>query len=76
MLIQINYIGGGIGSIMLSLLLFYRGLNHLMNLQAEWQSFLKQSGAFRMFSEVTEKMKNFKESTGNIPFTSINKKIT
>jgi ABC-type multidrug transport system fused ATPase/permease subunit len=75
MLIQINYIGGGIGSIILSLLLFYRGLNHLMNLQSEWQSFLRQSGAFRMVSEVTEKMKNFKESTGNIIFTSIKEEI-
>jgi ABC-type multidrug transport system fused ATPase/permease subunit len=75
MLIQINYIGGGIGSIILSLLLFYRGLNHLMNLQSEWQSFLRQSGAFRMVSEVTEKMKNFKEQTGDIAFTSINKEI-
>jgi ABC-type multidrug transport system fused ATPase/permease subunit len=75
MLIQINYIGGGIGSIILSLLLFYRGLNHLMNLQSEWQSFLRQSGAFRMVSEVTEKMKNYKESSGNIIFTSIKEEI-
>src|SRR5690606_22628194 len=76
MLIQINYIGGGIGSIILSLLLFYRGLNYLLSLQSEWQTFLRQSGAFRMVSEVTEKLTRNKETAGSLPFTSIQREIS
>ena len=75
MLIQINYIGGGIGSIILSLLLFYRGLNYLMSLQSEWQVFLRQSGGFRMVEEVTEKMKRNKEINGSLTFNRIQKGI-
>jgi ABC-type multidrug transport system fused ATPase/permease subunit len=75
MLIQINYIGGGIGSIILSLLLFYRGLNHLLNLQSEWQGFLRHSGGFRMVDEVTTKMKKEKEILGPIEFKSIQKEF-
>lgn len=76
MLIQINYIGGGIGSIILSLLLFYRGLNYLLSLQSEWQVFLRQSGAFRMVSEVTDILERNKEISGTLPFTSIEKEIS
>jgi ABC-type multidrug transport system fused ATPase/permease subunit len=75
MLIQINYIGGGIGSIILSLLLFYRGLNHLLSLQSEWQAFLRQSGGFRMVAEVTKKMTDEKEISGTIEFESLQKEL-
>lgn len=75
MLIQVNYIGGGISSIILSLLLFYRGLNYLMALQLDWQNFIRQSGSFRMVSEVSEKMKNYKEETGGTSFTYLKEEI-
>ena len=75
MLIQVNFIGGGIGSIILSLLLFYRGLSHLMALQTDWQSFIRFSGGFRMIEEVTNEMKNNKETSGSIAFKTIRHKI-
>src|SRR5690606_24383027 len=62
-------------SIILSVLLFYRGLNYLMSLQSEWQVFLRQSGGFRMVEEVTEKMKWNKEINGSLTFNRIQKGI-
>lgn len=75
MFIQINWLGGGIGSIILSLLLFYRGLNSMLSIQNDWQGFLQNSGAFRMVSEVAGKMESLREQTGNIPFESIQREI-
>ena len=75
MFVQINWMGGGIGSIILSLLLFYRGLNSMLSIQNDWQSFLQNSGAFRMVSEVARKMESLREPTGSTPFRSIEKEI-
>lgn len=72
---QVNFVGGSISSIFLSLLLFYRGLSYLISLQSDWQNFLHQSGAFRMVSEVTGQMKSFEEKSGNVQFTSIKNHI-
>jgi ABC-type multidrug transport system fused ATPase/permease subunit len=74
-LIQIHWVGGGIASIILALLLFYRGLNHMMSSQNDWQTFLYNSGAFRTVSEVSDKMKSFEEPTGSRPFTHLKEGI-
>jgi subfamily B ATP-binding cassette protein MsbA len=73
--VQVNWVRGEVGSIMLSLLLFYRGLNHLLSLQNEWQSFLHYSGAFRMVYEMKEQIGNHREVTGSVRFQSFNKEI-
>jgi ABC-type multidrug transport system fused ATPase/permease subunit len=70
-LIQVHFVGGGIGSIILALMLFYRGLNYMMSLQNDWQSFLYN----RMVSEVSSAIKNHEEPVGAIPFTRINKEL-
>lgn len=75
MIIQVKWMGGSVGSIILSLLLFYRGLQNLMNLQNDWQGFLRFSGAFRMVSEATDRMKVHQESVGSLNFTTIKKEI-
>lgn len=74
-LVQIHWVGGGIGSIILALLLFYRGLNHMMTLQNDWQNFLYNSGAFRMVSEVSAQMESHEEHNGAIPFETLNDEI-
>ncbi|MBD0332075.1 MAG: ABC transporter ATP-binding protein [Chitinophagaceae bacterium] len=73
--VQLNWIGGSLGSIILSLLLFYRGLNFLLTIQNEWQSFIVSSGAFKTISEVTEKMKRLKEIQGAISFKCLKEGI-
>ena len=74
--IQVNMLGGSIGSIILSLLLFYRGLQNLMNLQSDWQTFLRHSGAFRSVSETDANMKTFLEPSGGTTFTAVKKEIS
>ncbi|MDQ3534604.1 MAG: ATP-binding cassette domain-containing protein [Bacteroidota bacterium] len=73
--IQLNLIGGSLGSIILSLLLFYRGLNYLLTIQKEWQSFILNSGAIQNVCEVSERMQELKEPGGNRKFEVINEKI-
>lgn len=73
--IQINWIGGNLGSIILSLLLFYRGLNVLMTIQSEWQGFLNNHGSMRTVFEVSDTMSTMKEVQGTRTFTSFEKEI-
>ncbi len=73
--IQINWMGGNLGSIVLSLLLFYRGLNFLMNLQTEWQNFLYNVGALQTVSEVSHNMQKMHEEQGQEIFSSIKNNI-
>jgi subfamily B ATP-binding cassette protein MsbA len=74
--VQVNWVGGAIGSIILSLLLFYRGLTHLLSLQNEWQSFLHYTGSFQMVYEMKDKISGFKEVSGTIPFQRLNRGIS
>ncbi len=73
--IQINWMGGNLGSIILSLLLFYRALTFLMGTQNQWQSFIQNTGAMRTVSELSQSMNFYAEVKGAINFTSIEKDI-
>lgn len=75
MMIQVNVMGGSITSIILSLLLFYRGLGFLLTLQSDWQDFIRNCGSFRLVNEVTDDMKAYKENRGEIQFTSVKSEI-
>ncbi len=73
--IQINWMGGNMGSIILSLILFYRALTFLLQIQAQWQSFVQMTGAMRTVSELSETMYNHVEIDGSKTFKSIEKEI-
>ncbi|MEO6220887.1 MAG: ABC transporter ATP-binding protein, partial [Ginsengibacter sp.] len=73
--IQLNWLGGNLGSIILSLLLFYRALTFLMGIQFHWQSFIQNTGAMRTVADLSEIMKSDNESHGNIPFISMENEI-
>ncbi len=51
--LQVTYIGEGLSSILISVMLFYRALNVLMALQTNWNSFMQTIGAL-------ENMQDFK----------------
>ena len=74
--IQVNWMGGSLGSIILSLLLFYRGMNFLMVIQTEWQGFIQNSGAMYTVSEVVKNMRATKEQHGTHPFSRLKKEIS
>ncbi len=74
-LMQVKLFGSGLSTIMLSLLLFYRALIYLLSLQASWQSFIQNIGAFDSVNATLSKMKTLEEvNTGSRPF-NFNHKI-
>jgi subfamily B ATP-binding cassette protein MsbA len=74
--LQIYWMGGSLGSIILSLLLFYRALNFLMTLQQSWQSFIQNTGALRSVAAISQTMKEMKEVQGDTTFISLAKDIS
>jgi ABC-type multidrug transport system fused ATPase/permease subunit len=67
-IIQIRWLGGNVGSVILSLLLFYRALTFLMNFQNSWQNFVQNVGAIEAVSQLSDEMKSNKEITTNNPY--------
>jgi ABC-type multidrug transport system fused ATPase/permease subunit len=60
-IIQLRWMGGNLGSIILSLLLFYRALSFLMNFQNSWQNFLQNVGAINSVTALSYEFKKNKE---------------
>ena len=73
--IQINWMGGNMGSIILSLVLFYRALTFLIQIQSQWQSFINMTGAMSTVADLSQTMDNEVEIDGNRTFKSIEKEI-
>lgn len=69
--LQLNLMGGQLGSIILSLILFYRALNFLIVVQQNWQGFIQNSGALKHVTNMSEKMNNRAEVQGTKPFNSL-----
>ncbi|MEO6452922.1 MAG: ABC transporter ATP-binding protein [Ginsengibacter sp.] len=74
--IQINWMGGNIGSIILSLILFYRALTFLMDIQNQWQSFIVNTGAMRTVGDLSDLMYNNIEVMGTTDFKSVQNNIS
>jgi ABC-type multidrug transport system fused ATPase/permease subunit len=64
-IVQIKWMNGNLGSVVLTLLLFYRALSFLMNYQSWWQSFLQNIGAIQSVSIMSNEMKADKEVMTN-----------
>lgn len=73
--VQINWMGGDMGSIILSLLLFYRALTYLVTIQGQWQAFIQNTGAMRSVGEISEVMQSDVETHGTKTFDSIAESI-
>lgn len=73
--VQVNYLGGTFSSIILSLLLFYRGLNYLINVQNYWQVFVQNIGALQSVTKISGKMKLMHEKDGTKIFDYVNNSI-
>src|SRR5437764_12201987 len=54
--IQLNWMHGDLGSILLSLLLFYRALTFLMQIQQQWTAFIQNTGAMRTVADLSKSM--------------------
>jgi len=60
-LVQITYLGASLGSILLSLLLFYRALNGLVVVQNTWQGFMQNVGGLQAVYDLSDSLQQFKE---------------
>lgn len=88
-LVQVEYFSEGLGSIILSLLFFYRALSAVLAMQKQWNSFLTVSGTLENMTSFmkelkegeeiygTEKFEHFKSSVvlENVSFTYDEKKV-
>jgi ABC-type multidrug transport system fused ATPase/permease subunit len=62
--IQVNYFGGTIATIMLSLMFLYRALNYIVTLQGSWQGFISNIGGLRASVDL---IKEFNEGSESFP---------
>lgn len=73
--VQLQFMGGQIGSIVLSLILFYRALNYLIQLQQTWQNFIQGSGSLKSVTQISKAMTEMKEEHGVKEFSELKKGI-
>lgn len=74
-LIQVNFLNGSLGLILLSIVFFYRALNFVMQLQTNWNIFLGVTGSLENTTEFTEFLKKGREKVGTISIKSFNNNI-
>jgi ABC-type multidrug transport system fused ATPase/permease subunit len=74
--VQLTFMGGQLGSIILSLILFYRALNYLIQLQQTWQNFIQGSGSLRSVTQIARTMKEKQEEFGSKEFTGLKEGVT
>jgi ABC-type multidrug transport system fused ATPase/permease subunit len=61
-LIQVEFLGGTLASIVLSLVFLYRALNYIVTLQGSWQGFIANIGGVVASVELIKEFGNNKES--------------
>jgi ABC-type multidrug transport system fused ATPase/permease subunit len=74
--VQLIMMGGNLGSIILSLILFYRALNYLVEVQKTWQTFIQNSGAMRSVTAISATMHEMTEGNGTKEFRSLTDDIS
>ena len=60
-IVQTSYLGESFSSILLSLLLFYRALGHLVSMQNSWNTFLTNSSGIDSFETLLSDFKHYQE---------------
>jgi subfamily B ATP-binding cassette protein MsbA len=74
-LVQVNVMGGSLGSVILSILFFYRALTSVMQLQTNWNKYLALSGSFDNLEAFTKELKMGKEKVGKGDFKNFEQQI-
>jgi ABC-type multidrug transport system fused ATPase/permease subunit len=69
--VQVRFMGSSVSSITLSILLFYRALSFLMQVQTSWQSFIQNVGSIYSVSSLNEEMEEVREAQTDLPAPSI-----
>ena len=74
-MVQVNFMGTSLNTIILSLFLFYRALTFLGQIQADWQLFIENIGGMYAISANAQQMADAEEKMGTKLFTGIKKGI-
>lgn len=74
-LIQVAVLGGGLSTIIVSLVFFYKALNALMFVQTQTNLFLAVSGSLYNMDEFTQELKSNEEKDGSQIITDIETEI-
>lgn len=75
MFIQVQYLGGNIGTMLISLMFFYRGLTALISLQQNWNNFLQVSGSMENLLDFKQTLQDNQEKDGKEKFEVFKKSI-
>lgn len=74
-LLQVNLLGGELGSILVSLLFFYRALNSLIQMQSAYNNFLAVSGSMDNMTSFEKDLEKAKEKDGKEKIDSFSDQI-
>lgn len=74
-LIEVKWLGGSLGLILLSLIFFYRALTYLMNLQNYWNAYLANYGSLSNMKDFLENLSQGQDGNGNFQFEGFKNKI-
>lgn len=75
-LVQVTFFAQNIGSILLSLMFFYRSLTALVQMQNYWNNFLNMSGSLSNITDFMNEMGNHQEFTNGKRLNSFSSEIT
>ena len=75
-IVQVEFFGGGLGLIILSLLFFYRALTFLMSMQNQWNNFLGVSGSLDNMTAFSTELKLGAEKFGKEKFDKFDHQLT
>jgi subfamily B ATP-binding cassette protein MsbA len=75
-LIEVNWLGGSLGLILLSLIFFYRALTYLMNIQNYWNAFLENYGSLSNMRDFLEALSQGQDQNGTVQFEGFKEKLS
>lgn len=74
-LIQVNYLGGSMGAMLISLLFFYRALTQLVALQQSWNNFLQFTGSLENITDFKKMTTENIEKNGSLKIDEFSREI-
>lgn len=69
-LVQIKYFGGAVGTIIITLMFFYRALTSLLAMQQSWNTFMIVSGSLENMQDFQQELEGSQEKDGKEIFQS------
>lgn len=75
-MIEIYFLGGVIGGILLSLVFFYRALNALIQMQTSWNRYMEVSGSVENIKLFKKELRENHESNGHQKYSGFSQSIS